>query len=245
MRPLLLTGIIGLLLVWGVVAQAQAPQPTATPVDPCAQFYNDGDESLPFLMGQGDVRLRQGNHGQAIDLYTCALERDGGFLDAYLRRGAAYYAQGNFALALDDFNVVLEIDSADVRAYINRGVVYMAQGRFGLALGDFDLVLALDAANVIGYNNRATVHAAEGNYDLALADIQQAIALAPDNAALYATRAMIYSGLANDDYVQYRQIAGDEARYPAGEPSVVFDAIRNSRQTETFGVWLPVLIRAE
>jgi len=238
-----------LLLAFGVIATlitptlAQDVEPTAEP-DPCDPYIAD-DDSLSYLVGQGNVYLARGANETAIVLYTCAIELDGTFSDAYIRRGTAYYAQGNFDLALDDFNVALELDDADARGYLNRGIVYMAQGRFGLALAEFDLVTALAPDNALAYNNRAVVHAAEGNYDLAMLDVEQAINLAPDDAAPYATRAMIYSALANDSYAQFRERAGETVRFPAGDPDIVLNAIRDSLESQTFGIWLPALIRAE
>jgi tetratricopeptide (TPR) repeat protein len=223
------------------VVSAQEPVPTPDPCDP----YLRDDGSLPYLVGQGNVYFAKGSNDTAITLYTCAIERDATFADAYIRRGAAYYAQGNFDLALTDYNMALELDESDVRGYVNRGIVYMAQGRFGLALGEFDLALALAPNSSLAYNNRAVTHAAEGNYDLALLDVEQAISLAPDDPAPYATRAMIYSGLADASYSQFRERAGETARFPAGDPDVVLNAIRDSREAETFSVWLPALIRAE
>ena len=99
LRTLFRVGMI-LLSVFAVIVITQAQDATPTPEpNECEQFYVRGDESLAFLMGQANAQRERGNNETATALYTCVLDRDPNFIDAFLRRGLTHYEQGNFELA--------------------------------------------------------------------------------------------------------------------------------------------------
>lgn len=199
-----------------------------------------GTEGLSFYVGLGNAYYDQGNFVTAVQVYSCALQVDANYAPAYVSRGFALAAQGNQGAALDDYNRAIELDDRSIAAYNNRGILYTAQGRFGLALNDFDLALALNPDYAIAYNNRGIVHAAEGNYALAIADFEQAIALDADYAVPHASLGLVYSALAVESYANYRSIAGQGARLPAGAADDVINSLTVERETGTFNTWLPL-----
>ncbi len=211
--------------------------------DPCAEIAPPGVLAVYFV-GQGDAYFTQGNYTLAITAYTCALDQDPEYAPAYVNRGFAHAIQRNYPQALEDYNRALEIDESLVGAYNNRGLLYTYQGNFGLAITDFTLAIALNPDSAVAYNNRAVVHAIEGNHDLAIADLEQAIALDPEYAAPHASLGAVYSAMAVESYQNYRDMAGQTARLPAGDADIVLNMIDDSRETGNFSVWLPLLTPA-
>jgi tetratricopeptide (TPR) repeat protein len=198
-----------------------------------------------YYIGLGDSRFVRKEFAGAVRAYTCAIDLDPSYAATYAKRGYAHAALLDSEAALADYERALELDETLLMAYNNRGTLYTRLGNFGLAITDFTLVISLDPENAIAYNNRGIVHAAEGNYDLAIADFQQAIDLDPTYTMPHASLAAVYSALAAQSYQEYMEIAGENARLPAGTPSEVLTAIDDSLRDGNFAVWLPLLTPAE
>lgn len=239
MTRLLLTLSCGLLLVG--ISLAQTTEPLQLPDDLDCEELESGTDGLAFYVGQGAVFYDLGSFTQAIELYNCALSQDAAYLPALVARGFAYAAQGRDDLALDDYNRVLSVDETNIPAYLNRGVLYTTQGRFSLALSDFNIVIALDPNNATAYNNRAVVNAAEANLEFALEDVQIALEIDPDFSEAYITQGMIYSAFALDSYQSFRDIEGQAARLPIGDPDRAIEGLAVDTRVGAFGVWLPLL----
>lgn len=199
------------------------------------------DPSPAYYIALGDVDFNRGDYNASIRHYSCAILKQPDYAPTYAARGFAYIQLRDVERALTDFDTALAIDEALIAAYINRGVLYTNQGNFGLAINDYTLALALDPSNAVAYNNRGVVHASEGNYDLALADFEQAIAADPTYATPHASMAAVYSAMAALQYQAFVEVAGENARLPAGTPAQVIDAVDDSLRDGDFGVWLSLL----
>ena len=213
--------------------------------DPICMESDFADSTAEYYIGVGNAYFDTGIYALAVSAYTCAIEIDPDYIQAYVDRGYAYAAQFDFESALADYESAITLDEGYVNAYNNRGLLYTFQGNFGLAIGDFSLIVALDSNNAIGFHNRGVVHAIENNFDLAIADFEQAIAVDPSYPAPYASLAAVYSALAIQNYQQFYEVIGDEyAPLPAGTPNTVLRDVNTALTTEDFSVWLRLLTPA-
>lgn len=207
---------------------------------PCETPFIE-DPTPSYYIGLAEVLFDQGRFTEVITVLTCVIELQPDYAPAYADRGFAYATVLDVDAALADYETALALDETLVATYNNRGILYTNQGNFGLAINDFTLVTALDPTHAEAFNNRGIVHAIEGNYDLAIADIEQAIALDPTYARPYASLAAVYSALAAQNYQQFVEVTGDNARLPAGTPTEVLSAIDDSLRDGSFTVWLSLL----
>ena len=234
-RLVLLLTLTGILFGGRVLAQTDAECMESDFADSTAQYF----------VGVGNAYYDTGNYARAVSAYTCAIELDATYLQAYVDRGYAYAAQYDFEPALADYNYALTLDETYIQAYNNRGLLYTYQGNFGLAIGDFTLAVTLNPSYAVGFHNRGVVHAIEQNFDLAMADFQQAIAIDPTYAAPYASLAAVYSALAMQNYTQFIEVSGNpNALLPAGSPNSVLRDVNTALTTEDFSVWLRLLTPA-
>jgi tetratricopeptide (TPR) repeat protein len=233
----------------GEMGSVEASTVEVTPVSidaleaecPAASIRNP---SPVYYIGLADVAFERGNFVEAVRVFSCAIRLQPDYAPNYVRRGFAYAALLVNDRAMDDYNYALELDETLTSAYNNRGTLYTRLGNFGLAINDFTLAISLDPSDPVAYNNRGIVHAIEGNYDLAMADFDQAFAVAPDYTRTYASLAAVHSALAAQNYQRYMEIAGENARLPAGRPDEVLIAIDDSLRNGDFAVWLSLLAPA-
>lgn len=243
MRPLRhihrVTGIalgLALLLALIPISHAQTELECEDPFIP--------DAAPAYYLGQAAVFMEDARYAQAIEQYSCAIERQPDYAPAYADRGFAYAQLLDRDNALADFEQALALDDTLVAIYVNRGVLYTTLGNFGLAINDYTLALALDPVNVEALNNRAIVHAIEGNYDLALQDLQTALTVAPNYAPALATQGAVYSALAAQSYQAYVEIEGEDAPLPAGTPNDVLRAVDDGLRDGNIAVWLRLHVEA-
>lgn len=208
----------------------------------CSVITGAGDD-LAYYVGKGNVFFDRGDYDSAVAAYTCAVNLNPAYVQAYINRGYTYMVQGNDTLALDDYNRALGIDLLAVGAYINRGILYAMRGYYETALTDFDLSVALAPDYAVAYNNRGIIYALTGNYDLAIADFERAIGLAPNFAEPYAALGMAYSTKAVASYATYQNIVGDGDYLPIAT-STVIQALAVDTDNEAQSVWLAVFAPA-
>ena len=109
-------------------------RPTAAPTDtpfavPAPTYYDQGIE-----------RQQHGDAATARQYFTWAIQRDPGFVKAYVARGALFLAEGRLNEALRDADVALQIEDTP-KAYVLRGEALRGQGRDEEALEAFDQAL--------------------------------------------------------------------------------------------------------
>jgi len=85
-------------------------------------------ESVPTAKDwfqKGVAYENQGVYGEAINMFTAAIETDRYYVDAYLHRGMAYRIHEISATheAIDDFSTAIALDPKNAEAYYQRGLV--------------------------------------------------------------------------------------------------------------------------
>ncbi|MFZ4828329.1 MAG: tetratricopeptide repeat protein [Phototrophicaceae bacterium] len=82
-----------------------------------------------------------GNHEDAIEAYTHAIELDPKFDDAIYDRGFAYGLLGDFAHAVEDYTFALSLNPDEANTYYNRAYAYEQLKHLEQALADYRRVL--------------------------------------------------------------------------------------------------------
>ena len=77
------------------------------------------------LVEQGFNLEKQSIYGEAVKIYTKAIQSDEKYADAYFRRGKALFSlkPSNCMEAIDDFTKVIELVPANAAAYYERGLL--------------------------------------------------------------------------------------------------------------------------
>jgi len=73
------------------------------------------------LLHKGTGLVRQGEHLEAIEIFTRAIELKPDFAQAYTFRGSAKFDLGNWEGAYDDYTKAIEIDPTYAEPYDYRG----------------------------------------------------------------------------------------------------------------------------
>ncbi|KAK3916929.1 Serine/threonine-protein phosphatase 5 [Frankliniella fusca] len=80
------------------------------------------------------------SYGEAIDLYTKAIELNPNNAIYYGNRSMAYLRTECFGAALKDATKAISVDQGYVKGYYRRAEAYMSLGKFKLALSDYQAV---------------------------------------------------------------------------------------------------------
>ena len=133
---------------------------------------------------RGLAHGNSGDHGQAIEDFTAAIQIDPQFADAYVGRGWSYSQQGHYEQAIQDYSSALRIKPRHALAYNNRCLVHRRAGQLDRAIADCTRAIELDLGNELhwAYTNRGWAYLDKQLYGLAIADYSRAIALKPDYA---------------------------------------------------------------
>jgi tetratricopeptide (TPR) repeat protein len=125
----------------------------------------------------GNEQYQTGNFQEAINSFTCVIERNTEDAAAYNLRGNAYRSIEQFDLALADYNSAIEHDEAYAIAFNNRGWTYYNLDDLDRALIDFDRAIDLDPSLAYAYNNRGLIYQIRGENALAAEDFTRALEL--------------------------------------------------------------------
>jgi len=129
---------------------------------------------------RGLILAEQGQHFEALDDFSAAIEQNGEFAEAYAARGTTYSAIRRPATALEDFHKAIEINPTHAPTYVNRGQAYLQMGQPDLAMEDFNGALRIDPGLVAAYFNRGVLHIEMMEPALAVEDFSTCLELAPD-----------------------------------------------------------------
>jgi len=111
-------------------------------------------DSSEALFRKGMHAYNAGGYGQAVKLFSSAIEQDPENLNAYLQRGFCHSLLRDYQEAVADFTAVTIRKQDHLWAYISRGSAYEKWGKPELAIRDFNKALELDPRNQEAYNNR-------------------------------------------------------------------------------------------
>jgi lipopolysaccharide biosynthesis regulator YciM len=102
-------------------------------------------ESAKAYNDQGVAIRMNGDHKQAIEYFSKAIEIDPNYAEAYNNRGLSYASSqiGNFDLALSDFSKVIELNPNDGDAYFLRANLYFQKRDYDKTWEDINKVKSL------------------------------------------------------------------------------------------------------
>ncbi len=128
---------------------------------------------------EGNDCLRQGDYGQAVLLFSAALEKEPENVTALNNRAVALIALQRFELAYDDATRAIRLGQ-DRRAdsYIIRATLHRLLKQHDRALADVNRAIQIDGQNPEAYRTRAQIFQAQNRSAQANRDLQAAEQLA-------------------------------------------------------------------
>jgi tetratricopeptide (TPR) repeat protein len=163
------------------------------------QKQNDKD-----YFKQGQDAAKNGNHRQAIEFFTKAIELNSDEVDYYIARGWSYYYLKDYKNATYDFTRAIELKrfDNDVEAYYGRGSAYYALRDYEQALFDLNKAIGLKSNYVAAYNRRGWLYYNKGDYENAISDFSYVIRHDRNNADAYYGRGSAYRKQGKNDLAQ-------------------------------------------
>jgi len=138
------------------------------------------------------TEAREGNHAEAIALFTCLIEQNPSNANDYSNRGLVYFQSGQAEAALVDYNQAITLNPRLDNAYNNRANYYASQGQFLEAILDYDVALDLNPTNVRAWINQGITFRDLEMYDRALESLELALCLGRLEVHIYAERGRTY-----------------------------------------------------
>ena len=119
---------------------------------------------------RGLARMKLGNHKEAVDDYTHAIDQQPD-ADLYTHRGWAYFFADAWKLALSDFETALQLNADNGDACIGRGLARVMLGQYREAIGDAETAMRRNPKTPEMMHNLACI------YSLAASQAEHAAAL--------------------------------------------------------------------
>ena len=144
---------------------------------------------------QATARSEQGQHLEAVAMFTNAIERAPSFAAAFDGRGRARQRLGDIEAAIRDFDQAIDLDPGNPTLRNNRALAHHASGARALAIADLDRAIELAPDVAVFYENRSAVHRDAGDLTRAAEDLDQAINYGDAPPRLIARRARLLQKL--------------------------------------------------
>ncbi len=166
--------------------------------------------------GQAAAALKAGDTGEAVKLYTKALEKSPKNEPALVGRSRAYLKQSKLDQALVDANKAIEADDKYAIAYGQRGIILKLKGDYDGALADFSKATELFPNYVWAYSQMADIQARRNELEKALENINAALAAKGEFVAGLRLRARILTSLgkckdAYEDFLKVEELRPEDA----------------------------------
>ncbi len=142
-------------------------------------------EDAQDLFTRGHTAFNAGDHREAIECFSRAINLRPDVALAYRYRAYAYLELGDRVRALNDLDHAIRLKPDEVQAFADRAAELYTQKSFDLAIADCDRVLKIDPGRAPMYGLRGRAHAERGDTESALRDYATAIANDPENLARY------------------------------------------------------------
>ena len=78
---------------------------------------------------------------KAVEQYTCAIQIQPNYYEAYVKRGKIYLNQKDYEVAIKDYDKAISLNPEDPFNYYNRGGAYCGKNDKKQALTDFKIAL--------------------------------------------------------------------------------------------------------
>ncbi len=147
---------------------------------------------LQNLVALGESKVKNGDYAGAIVDYTKAIEENPRNLDAYYRRGEAYYALKKYPEAINDFDEYLGLNPNNYYGYFYRGRIYADRQDYQRAISDYNKAIEIKSDFAKAYNNRGYARFQLGDTQGAIVDYTEAIELNSDYAKAYYNRGLVF-----------------------------------------------------
>jgi len=171
--------------------RGQLAEATAT-CQEILELQPDHFESLTLL---AEIKVRQEDPEQAIQLYTRVINFRPDYAPAYYKRGNLLKNRNQMEAALESYDQAIALDPGYADAFCNRGVVLGILRRPDEALANYDRAIALNPDDALAFYNRGGVLKELKRLDEALASYNQAIAVKPGYAQAYCNRGVLLQEL--------------------------------------------------
>lgn len=129
----------------------------------------------------GDMWLRRGNFGRALEAFTDLIQLRPQDAPGYLGRGLAHEARGDLEPAAADYSTAVRLQPDGGSGFLLRARVRQRQGRTDDALTDLSEHLRLHPNDATAYLVRSGLHKERNALAAALSDLNSAHRAAPDN----------------------------------------------------------------
>ena len=96
----------------------------------------------------------EGNHSNAIEHYSRAIEFNPQMVAAYYNCGTCYAYQNKYDRAIVDYDKAIELEPDDAAAYYNRGHCYHDKGEYDRAIADFNKAIEINPQLAKAHYNR-------------------------------------------------------------------------------------------
>lgn len=157
-----------------------------------AKLNLSSTEQRASLRQQALTEAQQGNHTEAIVLFSHLIDCNPNSANDYSNRGLVYFQDGQADAALADYNRAIELNPRLDSAYNNRANYYAAQGQFLEAILDYDVALDLNPVNIRAWINQAITFRELEMYDRAIESLELALGLGKLEGHIYAERGRTY-----------------------------------------------------
>jgi tetratricopeptide (TPR) repeat protein len=144
--------------------------------------------SASDLIDRGNEAFNRQDYGEAIKLYSGAIELEPGNAAALYNRANTYYAQNDYDKALADYDRAIKSSPDQAVYFNNRGNTHLALNRTEAAIADYDRAVALDPKDALAYYNRGNARRKLDDDDGAQADFNAALAADPNYDSAYYAR---------------------------------------------------------
>ena len=146
-----------------------------------SKFKNFIDKKLDFNFHNGCACAEEGDHNEAIILFTKSIEFDNHVIAAYNQRGLSKYELDDYNGAIADFTKTIELDPNAWQPYSNRAMVKSDLKDHSGAMADYNKSIELDP-NPATYANRGMSKNDFKDYSGAVNDFTKAIELEPNDS---------------------------------------------------------------
>ncbi|HHG2225278.1 MULTISPECIES: tetratricopeptide repeat protein [unclassified Synechococcus] len=181
-----LTGIISMLLPWGVVP----PASRASGLGFSSALAMGNPTAMDDAAAQCRAMIQVSDWQAAVEACSQAIERNPKLTTAWIDRCQAQLELTRLSGALADCKQAIRLESDNSEAYLRLADVKAAVTpvNYPSVLEDYGKAIALDPKNATAYNNRGVTRNSLKDYPGALADYDKAIELNPNDALYYFNR---------------------------------------------------------
>ena len=157
----------------------------------CRQVLAAQPRDVAVSVLLAEICVAQGDHDQAIAVYTKSIELGPDEPLAYYERGNLRKDRDQLEAALADYDRAISLNPGYAYALCNRGVVLSRLNRLDAALDSYDQATAAAPDDALAFFNRADVLRELKRFDEALASYDRAIAIKADYLESHCNRGML------------------------------------------------------